>query len=153
MSSQYYSDDEYDHEEQKKEREFSKIKHFTLEDYLECPETYKIINDEWNERIEQTLEDKIYAIYEKYYNYFKDIPCDFLARSTDLHSTDLFSLVKFHLVRNYSLDLFKENPSLATPLVNSLDMIKRVRKQNKIIQMQDKFMESNQTFSWGNCKK
>ena len=75
MSSHYYSDDDLDFEGDEIRKEYEKIKHFTLDDYLDCTSTYKIIYDEWNKRVEDTLESKIISIYEKYYGNFHGVPC------------------------------------------------------------------------------
>jgi hypothetical protein len=148
-SHRYYSDDDHDAEDYELQKEYDLIKQFKLEDYLECPETYKIIDNEWNCRVEDTLETKLNDVFMKYHEYFKDLPEGFFSRSSHIHCVDLFMLVKHHLVRNYSIDMFKENPSLAKPLVNSIQDIKQMRLARNKEQLKHRFNVSNKEFSWG----
>jgi hypothetical protein len=147
-SHKYYSDDEIDDWDYEIRRQYEVIKHFNLYDYLECPETYKIINKDWNQLVEETLEQKLVNIFMKYHDYFKNISSDFLARSTNTNSFDLFMLVKHHLIRNYRLDMFKENPSLATPLVNSIQDIRKMRSIKNKEKLKERFSASNKKFTW-----
>lgn len=147
-TNKYNSDDDYENDDYEIHKEYEKIKHFKLEDYLECPETYKIINDEWNERVIRNMENKITDLFELYFNDFKDVPYGFMSRSEMFHSTDLLLLIKHHLIRNYTTDMFKDKPELANPLINSMKYIKQQRNFRKNELLKEKFKKANTDFCW-----
>lgn len=145
---QYYSDEEIPQEEQQIYKEYQNIKHFTLADYLECTETRTIIEDEWNTRIEETIEPELYALFDMFLKEHKHSGTGLFDRATTQHATDFFLLIKHHLVKKYSTSMFEENPTLASPLVRSLDAIRLARKNRKTQHIRERFQQFNQEFSW-----
>jgi len=147
MSKYNISDDEYDSDDYDV-KEFNKIKHLSLEDYLDCPQTNAILKSEWEDQLTEKIEDKVEDFFQKYYDYFKHADTRLFSRAKTHHSSDLFSLVKHHLIRDYNLEIFKSNPTLAQPLVNSIDRIKQDRIKAHRQYMQGNFSSSNNKFSW-----
>lgn len=145
--------DDYESDDYETHKEFEKIKHLTLNDYLECEETYNVMNDEWEERFDSNIEEQLNDIFNKYFINFQGENCDFLSRANSYHSADLISLVKFHLRRDYTTDMFEQDPSLAKPLLNSLDSIMQKRKQRRKKDMKEEFTKANKQFSWSNFTK
>jgi hypothetical protein len=142
-NDEYYSSDDEYHDG------FKKIKHLTIHDYLDCEETREIITDEWKQRVSEDLEENVTDLFNSFREDFIDTPSDLFKRSNVFHDVELFMLVKHHLVRNYSTDMFKNDPSLANPLLNSLEDIIRKRKLLRKKQIQENFDNQNKTFSWG----
>lgn len=143
------NDDYRSDEDDNNDKEYSRISHLTLSDYLDCNHTKKIIKDEWNERVRDDLECDICDLFNEYYELFRDDNTKLFKRASSIHEVDLFMLVKHHLVRNYNLDVFKENPSLANPLLNSLDNIIQKRKEMRQQNINENFDKYNKTFTWG----
>ena len=139
----YYSDEEYD-----TSKEYSKISHLQLQDYLECRETFNILNNEWTYKLESELEPEVDKIFNDYFEHFKNEDCDFLKRATTTHAVDFYHMIKHHLVRDYNMDIFKDDPSLAKPLINSIDKIKEERKNKKTFEMQKNFDKLNKKYNW-----
>lgn len=145
--------EDYESDDCETQKEFEKIKHLTLNDYLECPETYNVMNDEWEGRFNSNVEEQLNDIFNKYFSNFQGENCNFLSRAESHHSADLISLVKFHLRRDYTTEMFEQEPSLAKPLLNSLDSIIEKRKQRRKKDIKENFMKANKQFSWSNSTK
>jgi len=144
----YYSDDDYESDDQHTKAEYNKLRNFQLRDYLDCPETNKLLNREWDMNVNNTIEHRVDEFFDKHYEFFKHSNTRVFARATSAHGNHLMPLVKHHLVRNYDLNMFKTNPELARPLVNSFNLIKQKRAENKRDELKRNFDYSNRKISW-----
>lgn len=112
-----FSNDELSYEEIKLLEKYEKIKHLTIDDYMECKETRKLLLNEWDERFDLNLKNKISEIFDEHFHSLKDELSNVFFRANERHSIDLVSLVRYHLKKDYSLNIFKDNPDLADPLL------------------------------------
>jgi hypothetical protein len=113
-----YLNDELTYEEVELLEQYEKIKHFTLDDYMECKETRTLLLNEWEEHFNENLKNKIMEIFDEHYHSLNQELSNVFFRADENHSIDLVSLVRFHLKKNYSTNIFKENPHLAEPMLS-----------------------------------
>lgn len=128
------------------------LSQFTLNDYLECNETHEILDSEWDCNIRENMEEEITEIFRKYRLKFENTESKLFKRSTNEHEATLFSIVKYHLWRDYNTELFKINPHLAIPLIKSFDDIMKKRKEKAKQSIHKKFEKSNKKFNWNKLK-
>ena len=117
----YDSDDEIqnlDYHEKAQQEIINKIQQFTIDDYLACKETRNILTMEWEHIFENKLQDQIEYVYAQFLSSMKDGGYNILALADDNHSNDLLSIIKHHIDKKYSLEIFQENPNLAQSLIN-----------------------------------
>ena len=113
----YISDDDYNEDEYlTKKRE--EIAHFTLDDYMSCGATRSILITNWQQKFDDNLEKDIENIFNSHYEYLKGTMSNVLYRADEHHAIDLVSLVQHHLVRDYDMSVFYEDPDLAAPLLS-----------------------------------
>lgn len=114
---EYNSSDDITPEEEYILKKWETIKDYTIQDYMKCSKTRELLIEEWEERFNKQLEERILDVFNYHFEYLKGNTSNVLYRADKIHGNNLVSLVKHHLVRNYSLDIFKENPDLADPLI------------------------------------
>lgn len=112
----YYTDDELSDGEIERLHKYEEIKHFTLDDYFRCDETKHLLIDEWNTRFNRFIEEKIKELYDVYRENIIQNDLNIMERSNEEHYIDLIELVKHHLVKDYDIGIFEENPLFAQPL-------------------------------------
>ena len=120
--------DNYDVEYYNKEGEFLN-EFYNLKDFLACPETMTILEEEHYNNYEKNTE----PILKDFLNYFqmKHIEngtsifsrCDF-----GKASGELVAMIYNHLNKQYDLTIFYNNPELAQPL---LELEKKEKKEKK----------------------
>lgn len=115
------NEDELTNEEIDLIHKWEEIRHFTMEDYVSCKETREILIHEWEDKFNNTLEKNILDIFNNHYNNLKEEYSNVLYRCEERHGIDLVSIVRHHLVKKYSLDIFKKNPYLAEPILKKLN--------------------------------
>lgn len=143
-----YDSDEYTNYDIMNNEKWKKISHFTVDDYLKCKETRNIILHEWEERIGEDLENKVVGIFNRHMKHLQKGCNNVMYYADETHANDLMEIVKFHLVKNYSIDMFKDNPDLASPILANIEYLKQQRiKARKMIQ-QEKFRQANKQFNW-----
>ena len=154
MPRNYYNsdsdndDDEYNFERQEK---WKSIKHFTINDYLECNETRIVLEQNWNQDFEDT-EKELYDLFDKLMEYIQNNQYDFLSLADNVHASDFVSLIRHHLERNYDVSIFENDPDLANPLIKKYDDIKKEREYQRRLMNQSQLKQSNKSFDW-NTKK
>ena len=90
------------------------LNQFTLEDYLNNPEKYAILEDEFFNKFDKDMNDTINEFY-KYkvsdtVDHFLDVfDKDYFAEK----SSDLFFIIYSHVVKDYDTSIFHDNPNLA----------------------------------------
>ena len=101
------------------EEEFDPVKYLKtldLEDFLECDETRNILMQEHYWKYEKEMYDRLSNLYEYVNNRFQDIDIIF---GKDLRvdaGGGLALLVYNHIIKNFDLELFYDNPKLAKEL-------------------------------------
>jgi hypothetical protein len=93
------------------------IKGFTLEDYFSCKETKNIVKNEWYNKIHNDLEDDLRYLFNDYYNTLSVNKYNTLYKLTEEHFDDLFDIIKFHVRKEYSTEIFELYPHFADPLI------------------------------------
>lgn len=149
----YDSYDEYSDDDTDKRKQIEKIRNFTINDYLSCKYTRNILHKQWEENFENNLERKIENFFFDNYDYMIDTNANVFYRANETHSIDLVSLIKHHLIRDYDLSVFYENPELATPLISQYSHIQDMRKREIRKRHSKAFKESNKEFDWSNMSK
>lgn len=137
------------YEEEVRLNKWKHIKHFTLNDYLSCNQTKELLLQEWDKRIYDDLEPDIINIMKRHIQSSKDNMSNILYRAEERHINDLIMLIKHHIVEDYDLKMFEENPELADPLVNSIGDIRKRQKELIKQQQLENFKNTNKVFNWG----
>ena len=124
---------------------------FSLNDFLSCYETRNILENAFQEKFEENLEDSLRELYTKicddHYNQCTGI----LANARDGTGCSKFvDIVWRHLEKEYDLEIFFQEPELAQPLLETIDDIKQEQALFKRKQLQEKFKKANTTFDWKN---
>lgn len=151
-----YSDNEVEWSEEQREIEYNKISHFTQADYMKCPQTRDILVEDFEEGFQENLEEDLRDIFINNYHTLANKFSSVLYRADESHAEDFIMLVHHHLVKNYNLGIFKEDPSLARPLVEQIDDIREREKLERNKEMNAKINKSinkQKNFVWGKQKK
>ena len=116
---------------------------FTVEDYMNNPETYAILEDEFFNKFDRNMNDIIHDFY-KYKvsdtvdNLIDVFDKDYFAKK----SSDLFFIIYSHVVKDYDISIFHNNPHLAKSMFKDEDGVPKKKKElpKKI---------SSKKFDWG----
>ena len=127
------------------------LKHFSINDYLSCRETNFLLKQDWNNEYEST-ENEFEKIFIDYKSYFNEKGYNILALADNIHQSDFSSLIKHHIKKKYNILIFEEEPSLAAPLVEQIDEIRKKKELQKKQHLIENYKKSNKTFDW-NTKK
>lgn len=153
----YSSEDDYNssdedfeeyHELLQKEKKQNEIKRFSLEDYFKCEKTKDLIINEWEEKFENTLAIKIMHIFNRHYEYLQKNGDDIFYYANKNHLVDLCNLVKYHVQKEYTTEMFDENPELAQPLIESYSKIKKQEQIEEKKKMSKAFISANKEYNW-----
>ena len=143
---EYYSDDDYlDSSQQEK---YNIIKNYTLNDYLSCNETKKILDTNWNNNFKENMDEQIKELLLKHYNKLTINNTNVLYHADENNYIDLYNIIKYHTQIDYDTSVFEENPELATPLINQYDNIKKQRKRSQQNNIQNAMNISNRKYNW-----
>jgi hypothetical protein len=66
---------------------------------------------------------------------------------------DLMSLISHHLVRDYDISIFHEDPDLAAPLLADFNRIEEERREEQRKRYSKAFTKANKKFDWSTIKK
>ena len=143
-----YSDDEYDYEEEQRVQKVEQLKDLSLKDYLAYPETRNILENEWNKHICETLEEPMSDMWKEL-TYECGRNRNMLNINEKIHEYIFYEIVKHHLVPQYNLQIFDDDPDLANGLVHNLDSVRAIMKKNEREKMNINFKDSNKEFKWG----
>jgi hypothetical protein len=143
-----YSDDEYDYDEEQRLKKVELLQEFTINDYLAFRETRNVLNDEWDKKVEEELRDKSSKLWNKMYDNCNNVS-NLGDLIEDIHENDMFELIRHHIVPQYDLEIFEENPDIAMGLVNKIDQIRSEEQQRQKTVMKSQFKSANVEFSWG----
>lgn len=146
------SDYEEDLEQEQIEQEYEKIKHFTQEDYMKCPQTRDILIEDFESRFQETAEDELRELFINNYQSLAYKFSSVLYRADESHAEDFISMIHHHIEKKYNTDIFKEAPHLAKPLVDQLDDIiqkEKLEQQKMMNKKIGKNIKSQEGFVWG----
>jgi hypothetical protein len=118
-----YSENELSDDEILRMNKYDEIKHFTLNDYLNFPETNNLLNQEWEDKFNLNIENNLIDIFEKYKELLNNEINNVMFYANNKHLSLFVSLIKYHLKREYKLKLFEDNPWLAEPLLENNNKI------------------------------
>ena len=102
---------------------------FYAKDYMSCKETKDILLTNWRDKFSNSLEEKIDNIFKHNYVYMKQTSANILSRAEKYHASDLVSLIKHHIVKDYDISVFMDNPDLANELLENFNDIKQKRNE------------------------
>ena len=124
---------------------------FSLKDFLSCYETREILEEAFLERFEEKLEGALCELYERVRKDHDEQCTGILASDRGGTGCGQFkNLVWDNIEKSYDLEVFYNNPELATPLLNSIDDIKEEETQLKRRELQVQFKTANRAFDWEN---
>jgi hypothetical protein len=144
----YYSDDEYDYDDEQRQKKVILLKDLTLKDYLAYKDTRISLENEWNKKIEDEIREDSDALWKDMRDKCKHVT-NIGELIEDIHKNDMFEMIRYHLVPQYDLGLFEENPDLAMGLVNKIDQIRSNERNRNNERMRKDFNEANVKFIWG----
>jgi len=130
---------------------WNEIKHFSIDDYLSCRETNRLLKQEWNNQYEST-EQELEKIFDDYHTYLNEKGYNILALADKVHQCDFVSLITHHIRKKYNIGIFEEDPSLANPLVAKIDEITKEKELQKKKHLIENYKKANKSFDW-NTKK
>tara|TARA_A100001011_G_C13870887_1_gene658926 strand:+ start:203 stop:661 length:459 start_codon:yes stop_codon:yes gene_type:complete len=116
---------------------------FTIEDYINNPETHAILEDEFFNKFDRNMNDVINDFYkfkvsDTVDNFIDVFDKDYFAKN----SSDLFFIIYSHVVKDYDISIFNDNPDLAKSMFKDEDNVSNKKKKStkKII---------SKKFDWG----
>lgn len=127
---------------------------FTLEDFLNCDFTKKILQENWYNKFTYKIESQIESFYEHERKYFReDLSTLFYYDTTGSFAGYLTAIMFEHITPEYDLDVFYENPALAKPLIEKMENSKHEKtiEHQKLIRenYKEKSTSDGQKFNWG----
>ena len=99
------SDYEEDLEQEQIEQEYEKIKHFTQEDYMKCPQTRDILIEDFESRFQETAEDELRELFINNYQSLAYKFSSVLYRADESHAEDFISMIHHHIEKKYNTDI------------------------------------------------
>jgi|SaaInlStandDraft_1057018.scaffolds.fasta_scaffold105528_2 hypothetical protein len=126
---------------------------FTLEDFLSCDKTRKILEQDWYNEFTYKIENQIEEFYENERGYFReDISTLFYYDTCGSFVSHLTSLLFKHIEPKYDLEIFYENPCLAKPLIEKMENIKEEKALLHKAKLKKNYEENannqGKTFNW-----
>ena len=120
---------------------------FTIEDYINNPETHDILKDEFFNKFDRIMNDEIndfykYKVSDTVDNFIDVFDKDYFAKN----SSDLFFIIYSHVVKDYDISIFKDNPDLAKSMFKDEDGIPKKKKEVSKKIISKKFDWSSKTY-------
>lgn len=125
------------------------IKHFTVDDYLSCKQTKNVLNNYWDDKFYNKMEQPILGLFNSYLYPSKQEKSNIFHNANETHGIILLELIRHHISKSYNLRIFKENPDLALPILNQYIDIKKKQKEKISNIRKEKFNDANKQFNWG----
>ena len=114
----YYSDEDVSEHEHARLEMWNKIKRIPFSQYLRNSKTREIMEEEWRRNFNNALEEKLIAIFNKYFNESKTHGLNFLYKADEKHAEHFVNLIFMNLIGELSMDVFEERPYLANSLLD-----------------------------------
>tara|TARA_Y100000817_G_scaffold314190_1_gene312223 strand:- start:5532 stop:5996 length:465 start_codon:yes stop_codon:yes gene_type:complete len=151
ITDQYSSAEESDEEiEKRSEDEYVEYlkKTFSLGDFMECPKTRTMIKNEHEQRFLDSVGKEAADFYETERILYQQKMATLF--QMDPHGTmggAISSILYKHIKKDYDLNIFYEDTSLAQCLISYLENKKEVKKKRKKLPKQ-----ATATFNWATKK-
>lgn len=97
--------------------DISIIEDYSLDDYFSCPETRNLLLDDWDDEFDCYIRKPIIDLFHIETTLLKQCFSNTMYKAVDEHAEDLVDIIKYHIKKEYSTDIFTENPDLAEPLI------------------------------------
>jgi len=107
------------------------LNQFTLEDYLNNPETYAILEDEFFNKFDRNMNNKVdefykYKVSDTVDNFIDVFDKDYFAKN----SSGLFFIIYSNVLKDYDTSIFHDNRNLAKSMFKDEDGVPK--KKNHI---------------------
>lgn len=147
MAREYYSDDDCDVFDEERREKFSKIAHFTLDDYLAFTQTRNILDDDWDNKYQESIEPIVSGYWNELFHEFTDKTnlCDLMEEA---HEVDFQMMIKHHIIPDYDLTIFEDFPDRALGLLAHKEKVMEEYKKAKKQKMGESFRKLNKKISW-----
>ena len=150
ISSTYNSDEELDYFEFQRLEKYSKVSHFTLEDYLKCEKTFKALYNDYENRFYNEVYDDMERLFYQQQELQENNGLSFLENASGKNDIAnlVYELVKHHIVPQFDTTIFKKDPDLAQPLLNEIDAIKKNEKVMKNLKYSESMKHASKENKW-----
>jgi len=135
------------------EAKWSNLQQFTMDEFLECKHTKNLLEQEWDHAFETTTQGDIEEIFTSFAKDMDYSGSNVLALADERHSEDLLELVRYHIDKQYSLQIFADNPDLAEPICYKRDeafeqrlLLKKETQKKETQKKSNK--KGNKQFNW-----
>jgi hypothetical protein len=146
----YYSnsDDNTDNENTDIIEARKELEKYCLKDYLDCPDTKEKMETEFYLDCETKLSDKIKGLYENFCYDKHNENSNILSKDPYGNlSNSFFSMIYKNIEKQYDLDLFYNNPTLAYSMIN----LKKSKSNDKKLEIEENRRNSktiNNKYDW-----
>ena len=126
---------------------------FTLDDFLNCEITKKILLENWRNTFTYKIEQEIESFYEHERSYLRDdLSTLYYYDTTGSFVGHLTAIMFEYTEPEYDLDIFYENPALAKPLIEKMENDKFKKHEKHKQQIKENYEENStsqgKTFNW-----
>jgi len=95
---------------------------FTLDDFMNNPETFAILEDEYYDKFHVKMRDKVESFYKSHVfdsvdNFLDIFDKDFFGKN----SSDLFFIIYSYIHKKYDISIFHDKPTLANSMFKDND--------------------------------
>lgn len=128
-------------------------KNFKLEDYLKCPETREILEEQWHEKFCKQCEKDLWDFYEQEQKEQQANSSSILFYDKyGSYAGNLSALVFPYIEPQYDLQIFYDFPYLAQPLIDDLKNKARVEEEERKRRIRENYEKAvkhkGKTFNW-----
>ena len=143
-------DIEYDLMTNEQKEEYKRdmfLETFNENDFLNCQETFSILQEKHFEKFEKECVPLILDCYQDYRNNMQGLCASVLYYDiNNSFESELKSIVYKHIHKKYDFDIFYKNPSLARPLITKIDNYDESTEKKKTMLINSK------KYDWGTNK-
>jgi hypothetical protein len=145
----YYSsgDEQMENDTEEKINARKELEKYNINDYLECPETKQLLETEFYLKFETELSEKLKGLYENFC-FDKNLESsNIMSKDYDgIKNNTFFSLIYKVIEKQYDLNIFYNEPSLAFPMIASKK--KNIDNTEQIIENRKNSKTINNKFDW-----
>jgi hypothetical protein len=150
----YVDHKEYSHKMKMRLKMIQDIRSYTLKDFMKNEKARKILEKTWSNKFYRYCGNHIDDVILDYFEDAKDRDLNIFELIEDDYVFKKFSvlfmdLVKFHVKRTYSPDIFYYKPRLALSFIHKLEKEKYKRTQEEMQEREQKMKETSKHFNWG----
>lgn len=128
-------------------------KKFTLNDYLECPETREILEEQWFQTFSKQCEKRVWGFYEREQKEQQASSSSILFYDKyGSYAGHLSALIFPYIEPQYDLQIFYDFPYLAQPLIEALKDKARLEEEERKRLIRENYEKNvknkGKTFNW-----